>query len=125
MRPGRGLQGEEERGGFVHAGMVPVRRPAIRRESDRAVPAGQNLAVPTTPEPPLELAARARERPDAPAVVMGSSGEVLTYRQVDEASNRLAHLLRHHDCSCHDESAGQHGESQLGHEHGSQCSFHE
>jgi fatty-acyl-CoA synthase len=26
---------------------------------------------------------------------MGASGEVLTYRQVDERSNRLAHLLRH------------------------------
>ena len=75
---------------------MPVPPASFRRESDTAVPAGQNLAVPRIPEPPLDLAARARERPDAPAVVMGSSGEVLTYRQVDEASNRLAHLLRHH-----------------------------
>jgi long-chain acyl-CoA synthetase len=49
------------------------------------------------PEPglPLDLATRARERPDAPAVIMGASGEVLSYRQIDERSNRLAALLRH------------------------------
>jgi fatty-acyl-CoA synthase len=43
---------------------------------------------------PLDLATRARERPDAPAVIMGAGGEVLTYRQIDERSNRLAALLR-------------------------------
>jgi long-chain acyl-CoA synthetase len=32
--------------------------------------------------------------PDKPAVIMGSSGESLTYRELDERSNQLAHLLR-------------------------------
>jgi len=44
--------------------------------------------------PPYDLATRARERPDAPAVVMGMSGDVLTFRDVDDRSNRLARLLR-------------------------------
>ncbi len=33
-------------------------------------------------------------RPDQPAVVMARSGETVTYRELDERSNRLAHLLR-------------------------------
>lgn len=32
--------------------------------------------------------------PDRPAIVMAGSGEMLTYRQLDERSNQLAHLLR-------------------------------
>ncbi|GAA4081395.1 acyl-CoA synthetase [Nonomuraea soli] len=32
--------------------------------------------------------------PDKPAVIMAGSGEVVTYRQLDEESNRLAHLFR-------------------------------
>ncbi len=38
--------------------------------------------------------AHARTIPDHPAVIMARSGEVVTYRQLDERSNRLAHLLR-------------------------------
>jgi fatty-acyl-CoA synthase len=38
----------------------------------------------------------ARTTPDHAAVVMGGSGEVVTYRQLDERSNRLAHYLRDH-----------------------------
>ncbi len=34
----------------------------------------------------------ARERPDHPAIVMAGSGETVTYRELDERSNRLAHL---------------------------------
>ncbi len=34
------------------------------------------------------------ERPDHPAVVMAGSGDQLTYRELDERSNRLAHLFR-------------------------------
>ena len=36
----------------------------------------------------------AKTRPDQPAVVMARSGETITYRQLEERSNRLAHLLR-------------------------------
>ncbi|MEU7857963.1 acyl-CoA synthetase [Nonomuraea sp. NPDC049141] len=32
--------------------------------------------------------------PDKPAVIMAGSGRVVTYRQLDEESNRLAHLFR-------------------------------
>jgi long-chain acyl-CoA synthetase len=34
----------------------------------------------------------ARTRPDHPAIVMATSGETVTYRELDERSNRLAHL---------------------------------
>jgi len=43
---------------------------------------------------PLDLATRAAEQPDVPAVVMGSGNDELSYRDVDERSNRLARLLR-------------------------------
>ena len=39
-------------------------------------------------------AAHAADRGHHPALVMGASGETLTYRQLDDASNRVAHLLR-------------------------------
>jgi fatty-acyl-CoA synthase len=31
---------------------------------------------------------------DRPAVVMGASGQSMSYRELDERSNRLVHLLR-------------------------------
>ena len=37
---------------------------------------------------------QAKTRPDEPAIVMAQSGETITYREFDERSNRLAHLLR-------------------------------
>src|SRR4029077_11662754 len=36
----------------------------------------------------------AATRPDHPAVVMAGSGATLTYRDLDEQSNQLAHVLR-------------------------------
>jgi long-chain acyl-CoA synthetase len=36
----------------------------------------------------------AARMPDQPALIMGSTGEVVTYRQLDERSNRLAQLFR-------------------------------
>src|SRR6516162_11168192 len=33
-------------------------------------------------------------RPDRPAVIMAGSGEILTYRELERRSNKLAHLLR-------------------------------
>jgi long-chain acyl-CoA synthetase len=39
-------------------------------------------------------AAIAAEAPDRPAIVMAGSGRVITYRQLDELSNQLAHAFR-------------------------------
>jgi long-chain acyl-CoA synthetase len=43
----------------------------------------------------------ARSTPDKPAVIMAETGETRTYRQLDEASNQVAHFFRsrglHHD----------------------------
>ena len=39
-------------------------------------------------------ALRAKTHPDQPAVVMARSGEIVTYRELEASSNRLAHLLR-------------------------------
>ena len=36
----------------------------------------------------------ARDTPDRPAIVMATSGEVVTYRQLDERANQVAHFLR-------------------------------
>ena len=38
----------------------------------------------------------AAQKPDHPAVIAAETGEVITYRQLDEASNRAAHLFRSH-----------------------------
>ena len=40
------------------------------------------------------LGFQAEEHPDRPAIVMAGSGLVTTYRDLDERSNQLAHLLR-------------------------------
>ena len=39
---------------------------------------------------------QAVERPDHAAVVMGATGEIVTYRELDERSNQLARLWREH-----------------------------
>ena len=41
-------------------------------------------------------AAHARERASAPALIMASSGDVVSYGQLEERSNRMAHALRAH-----------------------------
>ena len=41
----------------------------------------------------------AASTPDKPALIMGSSGEVVTYAQLDERSNQLARLWRDHGLS--------------------------
>ncbi len=38
--------------------------------------------------------AHAETTPDKPAVIMGTSGEVVTYRELDEAANRVSHVFR-------------------------------
>ena len=37
---------------------------------------------------------QARIRPQRPAVIMGQSGEIVTYAELERRSNRLAHFLR-------------------------------
>ncbi len=44
---------------------------------------------------PLNLGSQAHLHPEATAVIMGGSGETLSYRQVNDGSNRFARLLRH------------------------------
>ncbi len=39
----------------------------------------------------------ARNKPDHPAIIMAGSGETVTYRQMDEAANRIAHWFREND----------------------------
>ncbi|MBV8692145.1 MAG: AMP-binding protein, partial [Actinobacteria bacterium] len=36
----------------------------------------------------------AQSTPDKPAVIMAGSGEIVTYKQLDERSNQLAQLFR-------------------------------
>ena len=43
---------------------------------------------------PYHPSVHATTNPDKPAVIMGSSGEVITYGELDAASNRFAQLLR-------------------------------
>src|SRR5476651_2290376 len=38
-------------------------------------------------------APHARANPDKPAYIMASTGKAVTYRELDDGSNRLAHLL--------------------------------
>ncbi len=42
----------------------------------------------------MYIGTHARRAPDHPALIIGSSGEILTYRELDERSNRLARLLQ-------------------------------
>src|SRR5687768_2120697 len=44
--------------------------------------------------PGFHPSAHARTKPDHPALVIADTGEQLTYRQLDERSNRVAQLLR-------------------------------
>src|SRR5438445_203384 len=43
--------------------------------------------------------------PDRPAVIIGGTGEVVTYAQLDERSNQVAHLLRAHGLAIGDHVA--------------------
>ncbi|MGH3743456.1 MAG: AMP-binding protein [Mycobacteriales bacterium] len=42
----------------------------------------------------MYAAAHARSTPDKPAIIMGGSGDALTFAQYEAAANRFAHLLR-------------------------------
>src|SRR5690554_2863258 len=81
--------------------------PGARHDTSHGDPRSRPLPGGDPPErqsrPSVEPTARrghmypgtiAREHPDRPAVVMATSGEVVTFRQLDERSNQLAHLLR-------------------------------
>ena len=45
-------------------------------------------------EGPYSPATYARERPESPALILARTGEPLTWRELDERSNRIAHLFR-------------------------------
>ncbi len=47
----------------------------------------------------------ASNRPDHPAIIMAGSGETLTYRELDERSNQVAHLFRAHGLTAGDHVA--------------------
>ena len=36
----------------------------------------------------------AKKNPNKPALIMASSGEITTYKELDERSNQIAHLFR-------------------------------
>jgi fatty-acyl-CoA synthase len=76
----------------------------VWRDSDNVV---KNRVVTQVPEPPtpLDLGGWARLQPDAPAVVMGESGQTLSYRELDGRSNRLAGFLRHRGLAAGDHIA--------------------
>jgi fatty-acyl-CoA synthase len=76
----------------------------VWRDSDNVV---KNRVVTQVPEPPtpLDLGGWARLQPDAPAVVMGESGQTLSYRELDGRSNRLAGFLRHQGLAAGDHIA--------------------
>ena len=40
------------------------------------------------------ISVTAQTTPDKPAIIMAGSGETVTYRQLDERSNQVAHLFR-------------------------------
>jgi long-chain acyl-CoA synthetase len=50
--------------------------------------------VPSDSDTSLDLASQAARQPDAVAVIMGADGASLSYREIDEASNQFAQLLR-------------------------------
>ena len=35
-----------------------------------------------------------KKKPNKPALIMASSGEITTYKELDERSNQIAHLFR-------------------------------
>ena len=52
----------------------------------------------------------AESTPDKPAYVMASSGEVVTYRELNDRSNRLAQLLLRRGAALRRPHRGVHGE---------------
>jgi fatty-acyl-CoA synthase len=44
----------------------------------------------------MSIGTHARRAPDQPALIVSSSGEIVTYRELDDRSNRLARLLQAH-----------------------------
>ncbi len=42
----------------------------------------------------MYAAQHAKDHPDQPAIIMGGTGETVTFAEYEAASNRVAHLLR-------------------------------
>ena len=64
-----------------------VRHPRPRRDPEH--PPGGPL-----PCAPMFPGAHAATTPDKPAVIIGETGQVVTYRQLDAEANRVSHVFR-------------------------------
>ena len=77
---------------FVHAERRPIGE--VGQESPAIATAGQ--AGNEHEEEHMYPGEYAEQHPDRPAFIMASTGESVSYREFEERSNRLAHLLRAH-----------------------------
>src|SRR3954447_20787378 len=57
-------------------------------------PTGIIRPVMDSSDPRLTPSWHARRTPDKPAIIVGSTGEVTTYAELDDRSTRFAHVLR-------------------------------
>src|SRR5687767_4113527 len=63
-----------------------------RQAESCADPAAHRTRIRGSPR--MHPSVHSRSQPDKPACIMAGSGEVVTYRQLEERSNQGAHLLR-------------------------------
>ena len=64
--------------------------------SDMSTPQAETLSPSTIPAPAYGFhpSVFARDNPDKPAIIMGASGQVISFGELDALSNQVAHLLR-------------------------------
>lgn len=64
--------------------------------SDMSTPHAENSSSPQIQLPAYGFhpSVFARDHPDKPAIIMGGSGQVITFAELDAMSNQVAHLLR-------------------------------
>src|SRR5687768_9098777 len=93
--PRRKVAGSSSCGRCTSAPAPPPRRTARRRACVSARVSARMSAIErwTVTSTAIHLRAQAQSTPDKPAYSVASTGEVVTYRQPDEASNRLAHVF--------------------------------
>ena len=69
-------------------------RPARIPSDPTSTACGRYSSRPPTHRRVMYPGTHAQTTPDKPAYIMGGTGEIVTYRQLDERSNQLAQLLR-------------------------------